>query len=64
MSTQIIKQPSDVKQPTLINQEKIKSNQSVFLFDTTAGLVDTKEGVDVLYLDFNKIFDTLPLTFS
>lgn len=53
-----------MKQPTLINQEKIKSNQSVFLFDTTAGLVDTKEGVDVLYLDFNKIFDTLPLTFS
>jgi len=53
-----------MKQPTSIHQEQIKSNQSVFLFDTIAGLVDTKEEVDMIYLDFNKAFDTLPVTVS
>lgn len=53
-----------MKQPTSIHQEQIKSNQSVFRFDSITGQVDTKEVVDVIYLDFNKAFDTLPVTFS
>lgn len=38
----------------------IKCKNIIFFFDRVTGLLDKKKTVDVIYLDFNKAYDTAP----
>jgi len=53
-------QPGAQAQPAWVHERQVLLDQPISSYDQVTRLVDEGKAVDVIYMDFNKAFDTVP----